>query len=179
MPNLLPPQQKKELRLNLLNQAIVCTVIAVIFIILLLVLLLLIARAFLNTNLAEAEKELNLWQSKVEITKLENLEQEIKGLNKNLVVLDGAYKEQIKFSSFLENLAKDTPEGIRINNISAEKAGKVNIEGHASTRDALLTFKNTLENASYVSEFNFPLSNLTKTVNINFYLSFIYKQEIK
>lgn len=177
MLNLLPLKQKKELRLNLLNQAIICTVIAVIFIILILILLFLVARIFLNINLNETERELNFWQSRPEIKELESLEKKINELNKTLVFLDGAYKKQTKFSYFLENLAEDTPQDISFNNISIEESTrKVNIEGHATTREMLLTFKYALENAPYVSEFNFPLSNLTQTTNINFYLSFKFKE---
>lgn len=177
MLNLLPPEQKQELRLNLLDQIAIRAAVSVISMVLVLVLLLLTGSLFLNTNLDETKKELSFWQSRVEIKELENLEKEVKELNKNLVLLDGAYKEQIKFSSFLEKLAEDIPAGIRLNNIYVEKSGRVNIGGHASTRDILLTLKSTLQNASYVSEFNFPLSNLTKTTDINFSLSFIYKRQ--
>ena len=172
MLNLLPPQKSKELHLNLLHQAILGAAISIIFIIIALILLLLLGRAFLNFNLNETKRELNLWQTKPEIKEVENLEKQIKELNEKLTFLDGTYKKQVKFSSFLEDLAKDMPAGIVLNNISIEESGKVNIGGYASTRDVLLFFKGTLETASYVKEFNFPLSNLTKATNITFYLNF-------
>lgn len=174
MLNLLPPQQKKELRLDFLNQTIVSAVVAVIFMILIGGLLLLVARDFLNINLEELERELALWQARTEIKELEDLERNIRELNKNLVFLDGRQKEQVKFSSFLEKLAKDVPMGIRFDDISI-KESNVNIRGYVLTRDILLTFKNTLESASYVGNFNFPLSNLVKTTDINFSLSFTYE----
>lgn len=172
MLNLLPPQQKRELKLNLLNQAAIRVAISIIFMILILVLLLLIARTIISIDLTETEKELSFWQSRAEIKELEILEKNIKELNKNLIFLNGLYQDQNKFSSFLENLAKDVPADIRLDNISLGESGLININGYAPTRNALINFKNVLEKAPYVSEFNFPLSNLTQVTKINFRLSF-------
>jgi len=170
--NLLPYQYKKELRLDILHQTIIKVGTAVIFMILILAALFLLAQHFLNINLEEAENELDFWQSKAEIKELENLERKVKELNENLILLDNAYKNQTKFSSFLEKLSKDTPWGVRFNSISIKNSDEVFISGYASTRDILLNFKNILEGAYYVNNFDFPLSNLTKAMDINFSLSF-------
>lgn len=172
MLNLLPSQQKKKLRLEFLNQAIVSAAIAVVFIILILASLLLVARGFLNTNLDEKEGELAFWQSKTEIKELENLEKRVKKLNENLIFLDGRQKEQVKFSLILEDLAKDMPLGIRFDDLSIKGTEKVSIRGYSLTRDILLTFKTTLESNPRIINFDFPLSNLTKARDIDFYLSF-------
>lgn len=172
MLNLLPSKQKKELHLDLLTQIIISSAVAVIFMLLILALLCLVAQSFLNVGLDEAERDLSLWQSKTEIKELENLEKKVKELNRNLVFLDTHQKEQVKFSLFLENLVKEVPSGLRLNSISVKDS--VNISGYALTRDILLSFKNNLEKAPYVSDFDFPLSNLTKSTNINFSLSFKY-----
>lgn len=174
MLNLLPSKQKKELRLDLLSQIIISVAVAVIFIILVLAPLLLIAQGFLNMSLEELERELSLWQSKAEIKELKDLEKKVRGLNKNLVFLDKAYKNQIKFSSILENLVQDAPLEVRFDSISIQEK-KVSVRGYALTRDILLSFKGVLENASYVSDFDFPLSNLTKAADIDFSLSFTYE----
>ncbi len=174
MLNLLPPKQKNELHLDLLTQTVISVAVAVIFMILILALLCLIAQSFLNIGLDEAERDLSLWQSKTEIKKLENLEKKVKELNRNLVFLDTHQKEQVKFSLFLENLVKEVPLGIRFNEVSVRELSDVSIRGYALTRDILLAFKGNLEKASYVSDFDFPLSNLTKSTDINFSLSFKY-----
>ncbi len=174
MLNLLPPRQKKELRLALLNQVITIFGIAVISAVLILALLLLVAQEFLNINLEKMDRDLSLQQAKKETKEIDDLEGKIKNLNKDLAFLDKHQKEQNRFSLFLENLAKDVPLGIQIKNFSIDKSKQVNLRGFALTREALLIFKNTLENASYVSNFNFPLSNLTKAADIDFNLSFTY-----
>lgn len=172
MLNLLPPQQKKELHLGLLNQAIISTIIAVVLMILVLALLLLVAQDFLIMNLERANQELDFLQVKEEIKQLEGLEKEIKDLNRNLVFLDKHYKERSLFSLLLESLITDVPLGIRFNEIYINETGKVNVSGYALAREILLVFKNNLENASYVSNFDFPLSNLTKAKDIDFFLNF-------
>lgn len=174
MLNLLPPQQKKELRLDFLNQVVVIVAIAIVFMILVLLLLLLVAQSFLDMNLDETERELNFWQSKAEIKELKNLEEKVKELNRNLTFLDEKQRKQIIFSSFLENLAKDTPPGVRFDSISINESNQVIIKGYASFRDNLLVLKDNLESASYVNNLDFPLANLTKSADINFSLSFKY-----
>lgn len=172
MLNLLPPKQRKELRLNLLNQAIAFSGIAIILVILVLALLLLLSWTFLRVNLEEVNKDLFFQQTKAETKEIDGLEKKVKTLNASLIFLDKIQKEQSKSSLFLENLAKDVSSGIQIKNFSMDKSGKINLRGYALTRDVLLTFKNILEEASYVSNFEFPLSNLTKAEDIDFYLSF-------
>lgn len=174
MLNLLPPKQKRELRLDLLNQAIAAFGIAAILVVLILTLVLAIALFYLNINLAQLEKELVSWQAKSEIEELENLEEKVKEVNQNLAFLEEYQEERVEFSLMLEILAQGVPSGIRFNNMSLEKSGKASIRGYALTRDILLTFKNNLERAPYVSDFDFPLSNLTKSEDIDFYLSFIF-----
>lgn len=174
MLNLLPPKQKRELRLDLLNQAIAVFGIAAILVVLILTLVLVIALFYLNINLAQLEKELISWQAKSEIEELKNLEEKIKEVNQNIAFLEEYQEERVEFSLMLEILAQGVPSGIRFNNMSLEKSGKAIIRGHASTRDILLTFKNNLERAPYVSDFDFPLSNLTKSEDIDFYINFIF-----
>lgn len=175
MLNLLPPQQKKELRMEFLDQLIISAGIAIIFTILILALLLLVAQSFLNMSLEELNRELNLWQSKPEIKELQSLEVKAKELNKNLVFLDRAYKDQVRFSQVLEDLIIDVPAGIQFNSLVIQ-GNKISINGYATTRDVLLAFKGTLEGATYVSDFDFPLSNLTKITDINFSLNFAYAE---
>lgn len=174
MLNLLPPKQKRELRLDLLNQAIAVFGIAAILVVLILTLVLAIALFYLNTNLAQLEKELISWQAKSEIKELENLEEKVKEVNQNLAFLEEYQEERVEFSLMLEILAQKVPSGIRFNSMSLEKSGKATIRGYALTRDILLAFKNNLERVPYVSDFDFPLSNLTKSEDIDFYLNFIF-----
>lgn len=172
MLNLLPPKQKQELRFNLLNQMVISAGVSITFMVLILILLLLTGRLIINIQLSEVEKELTIWRSRAEISELEILEKNIKGTNNNLTLLNGLYQKQNKFSLFLESLAEDTPADIHLNNLSLGESGSVNISGYAPTRNALINFKGILENALYISEFNFPLSNLTQATNINFRLDF-------
>lgn len=174
MLNLLPPQQKTELRLNLLFQSIIAIAATIIFMILIFALLIFLGQVFLKVNLEETQQELGSWRSKAEIKELGNLENNINELNKNLLFLNSRQKERVSFYSILENLAKDTPAGIRFENLSIKSSSEITIRGFAINRDALLVLKNNLEKASYVKNFNFPLSNLTQAININFFLSFVY-----
>lgn len=174
MLNLLPPQQKTELRLNLLSQSIIVIAATIIFMILIFALLIFLGQFFLKVNLEETQQELNLWRSRAEIKELSNLEHNINELNKNLLFLDSRQKERISFYSILENLAQDTPAGIRPENLSIKSSSEVAFRGFAINRDVLLVLKNNLEKAPYVKNFNFPLSNLTQATNINFFLSFVY-----
>jgi Tfp pilus assembly protein PilN len=142
--------------------------------ILTLALLLLVAQEFLNVNLEKVDSDLSLQRAKKEAREIDDLEGKIKNLNKDLVFLDKVQQEQNRFSLFLEGLAEDVPLGIQIKNFSIDESRQVNLIGFALTREALLTFESTLENVSYVSNLDIPLSNFTKAVDINFNLSFTY-----
>lgn len=178
MLNLLPKKQKQELHLDLLSQVIIITALSVIFMVLILVLLLFIGQRFLSLNIESMQRELDMWQSKSEIKDLEDLEGKIKNLNKNLVFLDNSYKTRIEFSTFLDNLAQDTPMGVRFDDIFVNDLGEVHLNGFSTTRKIILSFRDILENAFYVKDLDFPLANLTKEFNVNFSLSFVLKHEL-
>ncbi len=134
MLNLLPPKQKKELRLNLLNQTITIFGIAVILAFLTLALLLLVVQAFLDINLKGVESDLFSQQAKKEAREIDDLERKIKNLNKELVFLDSIQKEKNTFSLLLEDSAEDIPYGVQVKNFSINKSRQVNLRGLAITR---------------------------------------------
>ncbi len=172
MLNLLPPKQKKELRLRFLDRTITCFVISLILIILSLILCLFIAQTFLKISLKEKQTELNSWKDKPEIKELRELEDKIEQVNRNLVFLEKKLEQRVDFGLVLEELSVYTPLKIRIDDLSMNESGKIALSGYSPSRDSLLKFKQDLENCSHFKNFDFPLSNLAKANEIHFYFSF-------
>ncbi len=172
MLNLLPPKQKKELRLRFLNKTIACFVIAIILIILSLILFLFLAQKFLKVSLEEKEIELSSWQSKSKIQELEKLEDQLQEVNRNVVFLNKKLEQRVEFYLILEKLAEYTPLEIRVDNLYINNSREVIISGYSPSRNNLLAFKENLEKSSVFTNLDFPLSNLAKTENIKFHFSF-------
>jgi len=171
MLNLLPPKQEKKLRLRFLNRTVICFGAAIILIISSLILFLFLAQKFLNSSLEEKQAELNLWQAKPEIQELKDLEARVKGVNKNAQFLSQKLEQTTQFYLILERLAEQTPLEIRIDDLSINDTGEITVQGYSPTRNSLLIFKKNLEAGTYFTDLDFPLSNLAKTRDIDFYFS--------
>jgi hypothetical protein len=94
----------------------------------------------------------------------------IKDLNGKIDAISDIQNEFISFSSLLNEMAKLTNEGIKMQNFSIGKDGNFSFAGTALSRNDLLLFKNNLENSDYFEKIDFPISNLTQQENVSFNL---------
>ena len=58
-----------------------------------------------------------------------------------------------------------------------KEKSQIILQGYAKNRDNLLEFKKSLENQKEVQNLYSPISNLIKSKDIDFYLSFNWSQE--
>ena len=102
----------------------------------------------------------------------------IKDLNNKLDLVENAEKSKFAVSEKVINtiILKKLPN-IKINNISYEsdssKGKKISIQGIASSREVLLSFRQALEESAAFKQVDLPISNFVKGSNIQFYLSLI------
>ncbi len=172
--NLLPPQQKEELRLVEFNRLLVSfafrfSIVLVIFILLLIssyFCLLIIIRA--QNNLIEVRQNDEKAQYQAEV------EQRIEQINQEVGKISVKQDKLIIWTPILERLSKITPRGLYLINFSYQASNnKVSLTGWAENRDKLLRFEKLLKETPYFGEVEAPLSNLIKQTDINF--SFIIK----
>ncbi|HEV8601469.1 MAG TPA: pilus assembly protein PilM [Patescibacteria group bacterium] len=84
------------------------------------------------------------------------------------------------WSILLTELQKTVTDGITVSSVSITGLeGNIYMVGVARTRVALNTFKKTLEDSSFLSNVNLPLTNLEQRENIPFSINFTVKEPEK
>ena len=102
----------------------------------------------------------------------------VKDLKNKLNLIEDAQKNQSIFSQKIINeIILKKPSGIKITGISYQNdpntGKKININGKASNREILLSFRLALENDALFSKVDLPISNFVKGSDIEFNLSLI------
>lgn len=173
--NLIPPQQKKELKLlqtyhylkNLIFLALIGTILIAV--------ILLIAKIILQNNF---NKTINQTYLAVGLAKFSNLE--IKKFNQDLKELKEIQKQYFPWLNFFLSLSKIVPEEITLQKLNLDDKATVQIKGVAKTRSDLLKFKDNLEKSNLFDKFTIPLEFLLKKENVEFDLNLkLFFEKIK
>lgn len=174
--NLLPPQGKKEAKLEMINQTIMSFGIIIFLFLLISALLVFVSQVFLNMNLEELEDKITFEQSREQIKTIEDLESRIKYLNERLILLDSLQDKQSKFSDTLEKIIQEMPLGIQLHSLSINKElKKITLTGYAPAREQVLEIKDNLEKSAVWTDVYAPLSNFVDPRDIDFQFSFLIK----
>lgn len=176
MINLLPTSEKEFLRLEKRYRLIMFFGRILFAALLLLAVLLLIILVFLKIQLAEVKRESLAENQSVSAREMEMLKNEVFFANQKLTMINRVRAEQ-KFSPLvLEDFSRLTPSGIQFFSFFFDgKTQKAALDGHAASRDIFISFKTALENNPRFSKVDSPLSNLTKSTENNFHISFEIK----
>lgn len=167
--NLLPPIEKKALKVDYLRRAVVfCGIIAVFF--LALFTMLLIPSYFaLKLQIDVLENRIELEKMTVESAKIRDLEARIDEINKNLLGASEFSKKSFSLSPLFETLAKIVPAGVQLTGASfSKKTGELAVRGSAKTRDDVLAAKYNFETNENFKEVRSPVSNYLKESDVEF-----------
>jgi len=172
--NLLPIKQRKRIKAQILYQNIVFSGLLLILLVLILMLVLGGLLIFLNFKYQEIEKGITDEQSRIIKTEtVKSMERKVNELNKEIVSLKGIQEKQTGFYSVLVDLSENILDQVVIYTIEIDgDLNKITISGFSPTREKLLVIKQKLE-SSY-KNVDFPISNLTDPVNINFTFTYEY-----
>ncbi len=101
---------------------------------------------------------------------------EIKDMNDKLTLVENAEKNKFLISAnVINNILAEKTSDIKIIQITYQNdpilGKKINLLGTASSRDALLSFEQTLQNDANFKNVNLPISSFVKQSNIQFDLS--------
>ncbi|KKR04142.1 MAG: hypothetical protein UT31_C0002G0011 [Parcubacteria group bacterium GW2011_GWF2_39_13b] len=174
--NLLPTNEKEFLRLEKIYRSIIFFSRILFAILLILIVLLLAILFFLKIQLAGIEKARSIESQSASAIAIKALKSEISFINQKLMDINRLQTEQ-KFSpAILEDLAQLAPPGVQLSSFFFDaKTQKAVLDGRASTRDSFIYFKTALENSPKFYNIDSPLSNLTKSAENNFRISFQIK----
>lgn len=165
--NLLPPQKKKELKLERINHLVVFYGSLAVLSFLIFLILLFNIQMFLSWKINDVKHQIAIKETSLESQK--ELEEKIKELNATLTKIAKAQSQQPLWSPVIEKLALLIPSGIQLKNLSGNlESHTINISGFSPTRDKILLLESSLKNSIQFEITNAPLSNLTKPTNIDF-----------
>lgn len=167
--NLLPPSEKKKLKLLKLAGLLVSIGSWFVFMTVIFTLLLLSVYFYLSI-ISDAQKDLMQQRRQNERTQaLFDLEERISQTNKSIEQIHQKQKQMIIWTPVFEHLAEITPEGVHLNSFSYNQSGnRISLSGHADTRPKLLRFEEKLKESEYFKEVESPLSNIINKNDIDF-----------
>lgn len=189
--NLLPPIEKKALKLDYARRAVIFYGILILFLLGVFVIFLFPSYLTLKLQLDSLEGQINFEKATVESRQVLGLEARLGEVNKNIVALSEFSKKSAALSPLLESLAKVLPSGAYFTEVSFQKspavqpggparttdnvqpggqaeAGKITLRGFAKTRADVLAIKYNLEIGEYFTEIESPVLNYLKESDINF-----------
>lgn len=173
MINLLPSEEKKELKEIKFFSFIVIVEILIIIFLLILSLMLFLIKSYIVAEVRSQEFLINKEQESLNSAKFGEVEKNIKGINQEFSQLNFFYENQKDLTPLFETITRFVPAGIYITSLSYLKdSSEIVLQGSAKKREDILKFKKSLEDNGQFENFYSPISNLVKPENINFFFKF-------
>lgn len=172
--NLLPPEEKENIRLDLLNQRIIIIGGYLIAAFLIFIVLLAVNLMIINFKISKSQNNFQNLQKKFAVEGFKDVQNELKNINNKIKNIDQIQRNYPYYSTVIEKIIAIIPISAQINNISAT-GNHINLAGFAISRDSVVNIKDTLEKSSDFKNINYPLSNFLQAENINFSFSFDIK----
>jgi Tfp pilus assembly protein PilN len=173
MINLLPQARQKKIQLEEMAKIAAILGMVVIAALLVFALMLLLVKNFYavqseSVAIALAEKE-----REMEIYGVKKIEDRIGENNKLVSRVSDFSARQIKITDIFSQTAAALPPGVYLFEFGYDSS-RVNLEGFAPDRAALVVLKNNLEKRADFSKVVFPSETWMKAMNINFSVNFSY-----
>lgn len=175
--NLLPLEEKKILQIEKTFSCVFSYCFKGCLVLLIFIFLLVGTWVFQKIQMRNIEKDLSKMEGKNELLKIKFFEEEINNANKNIERLNGIQQKTIAHSKVLEGLSLITPDNVQISGFAYDSSTqKGSIDGYAMEREGFIVFKNAMEKNPFFSEIDSPMSNLVKSTDNNFRISFTLKK---
>ncbi len=178
MINLIPNQEKKKMTKDFYIRLLSLCFIMLSTCIFLASLLLLPSYFFSSYKNNTAKDKLGMQNSGEIPTFNKEASAIIEDINSKMNILEKSNKSKFLVSEkIIQNILLKKPQNIQITQVSYDDhvtAGKkISISGVALSRDALLSFRKSLEDSSMFKTIDLPISNFVKGANIQFYLTLV------
>jgi hypothetical protein len=177
MTTILPQKNKKEIK----RQYLVGFLLKVLWVLIIVTLVWLIFEGaiYYATGLEKSvlENQTDAQDQQVKSNLLNTYRADLKEAKEIISLFDQNNRSKVEALDFIFDTKT---EGIIINSVSIEKGETVvfvGISALAENREVLAEFKDVLDNSSKTTEVDLPVSSFTKTFDIPFTITFIYKYE--
>ena len=173
MINLLPPEQKGELRQEeKLKLVLILGIIVLAFLISFTLILFSIKTSF-SADLEIQKIYFEQREKELESPEIRELEGKIKNYNLTLSKLETFYQGQPDLTSILEEISQTLPQGTYLTSLNFNpQIPQFTLTGFSPNREKLLQFKENLEKTEDLKEIYFPPANWLQVTDINFSINF-------
>jgi hypothetical protein len=166
--NLISREDKDAFRFLAYRRAVLCAGAVMSAILVIFIVLLLPSFLFLNFQRKEILRELALEEESLRTFGVEAIERRIARINERIALIRAGDFTESRTSRILEQFAL-LAGNVRINRVFLDfQSGRIEIDGIAPTRNALLAFKRSLGEEDFVREISAPLSDLVKVADVAF-----------
>jgi len=173
MINLLPPEQKQELREEQGLKLVLILGIVILAFLISLTLILFSIKTSLSADLESQKIYFEQREKELESPKIQELEGKIKNYNLTLSQLKSFYQGQLDLTSILEKISKTLPERTYLTTLNFDsQISQISLSGFSPNREELLQFKKNLEKTEGLKEIYFPPANWLKPTDIDFSVNF-------
>ncbi len=179
MINLLPPTEKKQLKLEKKIKLLVIFGLVFLIFLICLILSLFSIKTYIQAQVEAEGIVLEEIKQELETSNSKGTQQIIKNYNEKLIKLKRFYSKQVYFTTNLRKVLDLTPSAIYFENLSFKKekqATSVTISGFSPTRDILTSFRERMEQEESITEINFSPLSWAKPKNIDFSVNFKIKK---
>jgi Tfp pilus assembly protein PilN len=169
MINILPQKEKEILQAREKKMVILILEILSLVFLLCLALILISMNIYISGQAEVARIILEQEREESEASGVRGLSESIRSANENFSDLESFYKNQVQLTKILGEISRTLPEGVSLKSLSYKRnASQAILIGFAKTREALVEFKENLEQNENFEEVYFPPSCWLKSTEINF-----------
>lgn len=168
--NLLPQEQKKELKLEIVQRKVSLLLLFLLIFFIFLILTLSWEKLYIVRKVNSSEILILEKEKELKTSQLQNFKTKVANINQNLSKIQGLNQEKILLQPILEKLSSCQPQGIYFTNLSLRKT-ELHLDGFSQSRAILFSFKKTLELKEGFEDIYFLPSSWVKPFDVNFSLS--------
>ena len=177
MINLLPLEQKEELREEEKLKLILILGIVILAFLISLILILFSIKTNIFSWVQIQKILLEQREKELKSPQIQELEKRIRDYNLTLSKLDSFYKKNLNLTEILEKTSKTLPAGTYLTNLNFNPTTwQVSLSGFCPVREILLKFKKNLEKEEKFEKVYFPPINWVEPTDIIFSVNFFIKK---
>jgi Tfp pilus assembly protein PilN len=177
--NLLPPDQIKDNRLELITIQLRNFWIWVAISLLVLFVLAFLSQVVISSGIKDTENQIMALSNSLQSADNRALEKQVAALNKEIDNIDNLQNQHYYWSDALVELGNIIPNELVVDILTLERdTGKVKIQGVSRERSAVLEFWANVKTSAYFNDINFPLANLEKDREVNFSYTFFINEDL-
>lgn len=162
MINLVPPQIKKEQKMQKAAGKALYFVFTFLIILLVFTAAIFVADNFLRIETGKLDTKIE--EASANETKYKSLETNITGTNKKIDSLSKTDSTKVLWSNIITELSDITPKNLQIKTLSLDAdTGKISLTGVAASRTEIALLKDNMESSPKFKNVTFSSSNLEET----------------